>query len=378
MVILKTLQTPFSKARKAPERTALEETYKSLQAIYALEDVDVKSIRKISDPRPMARELIQDAPEKAEPAPLPKDYELDLGPAYRGSMEHFVLKEPIQVLNLSKHAEKCLIDQEKQLIRDLINANFSNLIFIKGMGQGHIDEIQHKLNRYLEGKVLYHSKTVDFACWIRSLLSDLDRRKGHIVLEPFGLANLCPLTQAESVEVRRLTLEKRIEWREEAADQFATLSRKKRAHQEMSLLVDVFIKPWVKKRQGLASQEEIQERLQVISDNPKITPNALEFFKCYFFDAFPPSEFLPSLGQRLYAADPIVENAYHQVVKIAESYFYNPLLQYPLEQLTSLIERECSRRWIGFGEGFVEKTLRHSPAFRVRRDFSGNLRVRHA
>jgi hypothetical protein len=111
---------------------SFEETYKSsyshgLEAIYALETVNVRSIRRLQAPP------AQPPPLRAPCVlPMAPQLEFDFGASFRAWLEPFLLDEPIQVLGLSRHAEKCLLEQRKERLRDLIGCNLRQLIFVKG------------------------------------------------------------------------------------------------------------------------------------------------------------------------------------------------------------------------------------------------------
>src|ERR1700737_1437469 len=101
-----------------PEIQTFVENYKTayshgLENIYTLENFDISSVRRINAIKP------PEAIDKAELSSIslsPKDdsqLELPLGDHFKGTIEHFVLREPITVLGLTKHAEKCLAQYGK-------------------------------------------------------------------------------------------------------------------------------------------------------------------------------------------------------------------------------------------------------------------------
>jgi hypothetical protein len=210
------------------------------------------------------------------------------------------------------------------------------------------------------------------------LTADLERKKLSVALEPFGLSDLLSLTPAENIEVKRLTLEKKMEWREEAAIHFTSENKSAQVHQDMRLMSEVFIQPWMKGRHGIALQNELLERLQQISERPRYTLPALEFLKIHYFRGFPLASIIPGLGNGLFAADIWTATSYQQIITKAKSYFYSAELQYPFDYFISLLEREFCKTWESFPVGMIEKSLRSSPLFRVRKDFTGTLRIRLA
>lgn len=361
--------------------TTFEETYKTayshgFEVIYALENVDVKSICPIERQAPLFPE--ETAPSQRKQW-VSDQYELDLGEEYRGWMPSFLNGEPIQVLGLSRLAEKCLLEHGKQKLQDLIGVHLRDFVFFKGMGQGHLDEIQQKLHCYLDGRALQKCYTVDFAAWMRSLVSVLDRKKTFVGVHPYQLSDLFTLSPMESVEVGRLPLEKRQEWMQEVLEQFRVEQRCQAVSIEMGKVINVFVKPWMRRRLGMASQYELTERLQRISENPTITTSVLHFFSDVYFDQmFPLSGYLDQVDEGLYCVDESIATLYRTIVKKARSYFYKSQVSYPLQQLIRFLEGEFAQCWQGFPDGFTKKVLMQSPHFRVRKSASGELVVRLA
>ena len=205
-----------------------EEIYKTsyshgLETIYGLENIDIKSVRRIE----IASKNTPKRFESKKTQLAPTQEELDLGPGFHGWISPFVKKEPIHVLELTRHAEKCLIDNSKSKLGDLIGANLKDFVFLRGMGQGHIEEIQHKLNTYLEGQALEKSHKINFSSWLKSLVAAQERKKVYALLETYELESRIPLNSGESVEVRKLTLEKKFEWIEELLNKITLLLGKK-------------------------------------------------------------------------------------------------------------------------------------------------------
>lgn len=373
--------TSINKEVLSTDAQTFEQTYKTayshgLEAIYTLENVDIKSIR------PIGESQIVSVQSKNLPEPLPISIpvdcqpEFDLGSEFCVGIDAFVIKEPIQVLNLSRHAEKCLIESGRKVLGDIIGFNLRELVFLKGMGQGHIDEIQQKLLHYIQGKPLKQCRMIDFASWIRSLVADQDRKKIYVLMQTFELSELFSLTPAESVEVRRLTLEKRQEWIEEMLLLFQTQPKQQSVISDMRKVVDVFFKPWIRQRLGFATNMDLVERLERMSCHPQITLRALSFFsEVYYHFGFPLKDYLHQIDDNLYCADIHVVNDYNRIVDCAITYFYKPDVCYLLDELISLVEREFSRKWEGFPEGFIERVFRLSSLFNVRKGVHGHLEV---
>lgn len=363
---------------------SFEETYKTayshgFEAIYALENVDIRSVRRLNDTAPENTKNKAPSPYKLhEEEPLQLD--MDLGPGFREWVEPFLLSEPIQVLGLSKYAEKCLVDHGKNYLRDILGYDLRKLVFLKGMGQGHIDEIRNKLHTYTEGKELAQAKSIDFAGWIRSLVSNSAiKKKVYVCLEDYHLAGVLTLTSVEMMEVRRLTPEKRTEWKKEGLEELTTESRCLALRRQAALICEAFVKPWMVFRLGMAAMSEIQERLERVSECSELTMHALDFFsEIYCNGFFPLAHSLHGVEPELYCMDAQTKEAYEVVVNRALTYFYKGNLHYGLEELVGLLNRECAKFWIGFPEGFPEKVLRLSPLFNIRKTDTGKLLVTKA
>lgn len=361
---------------------SFEEVYKTsyshgLESIYTIETVDLKTVRRIGGPP------VKIIPKAAEASCFPLEkvnlqYEFDFGDVFFENMASFVLEEPIQVLGLSKHAEKCLITNGMTNLNDLSNADLNQFIYLKGMGQGHIDEAQQKLNAYLEGHILKQCPFIDFSAWARSvLLFNSNSKKMFVALEPYQLSDLFVLSPAESVEVRMLTHEKRQEWRQEMMFDF--LTERSGVVSSIHKVVEVYLKPWMRRRHGLATQQEIMERMQRLADQPVMAERVLEFFGAVYFDGrFALADNLIQRDDHLFFVDATSHKNYLEVIDKAKTYFYKSNLSYSLPELSHLLLREFAKAWISFSECYIEKCLRCSKCFRVRKGDSGLLTVRLA
>ncbi len=362
-------------ALKNVEQLSFEETHKAayshgLEAIYSLETVDIKTVRRLSESQPPPQ-----APKKvAAPVVLQDQLEFDFGSAYRGWMEPFIVKEPIQILNLSKQAEKCLIDNGKGQLRHLIEADLRSFVFFKGMGQGHLDEIKQKLTQYLEGHSLKQATKVDFASWMKTLIAAQDRKRCFVLLEQYELTELVTLTPAEGAEMRRLTPEKRQQWIAEMVK--IVDERGGEVRNDFATLMEVFVKPWIRARGGYATRRELEERFMQVSEDPRLTPRVLAFLTDLFLDRSDYTRFLVSADADLFCADAGQVDAYQMIVNQVNSYFYQPQVSYRLQDLIAWIERELAAKWLGFPDTFLEKLLRLSPRYRIRKAPDGKLHIR--
>lgn len=365
-------------ALKNIEGLSFEETHKTayshgLESIYALENVDLKTVRRLGgdEKKPEAPKQFQVIIEEFEEPQL----QLDLGDEWKGKIESFVPQEPIQVLGLAKPAEKCLLEQGKTRLKDLIQADLRSFIFFKGMGQGHLEEIKQKLAHYLQGRSINRSSTVDFHAWIRSLIATYDRKKMFVLFESYGLSEMIALNAAEAMEVRRLTVEKRQDWVKEAIAFLSSEEIATSVKRDIQSIVNILVKPWIRERGGLATLCELEERLLQISPGQNISRLVMAMFgDLYFSKQFPLGSYL-SFVDGNYAVDQDVASCYWEIINRTMSYFYHPEVKYALLELVAYLEKEMALNWHGYRDGTVAKVLRMSPKFRVRKGSSHQLMI---
>jgi len=110
---------------------------------------------------------------------------------------------------------------------------------------------------------------------------------------------------------------------------------------------DNLVIPWIEVRGGIATVDEIKERLERTSSQMP----------------FPKESSLIPLEQGVYASDPEVAERYHALISRAQTYFYDPSCRYPFHQLISWLEREFAIEWENYPQSFITKCLISSPRF---------------
>ncbi|MBA3236729.1 MAG: hypothetical protein H0T62_00060 [Parachlamydiaceae bacterium] len=349
-----------------------------LEKIYGrLETIDIRSVRKISSNSASSVEPQQKKQQKSEPANKTSQLEFNIEPFFRTTLDLFVLREPIQVLGFSRRIEKWLSDQGKLIIADLLENDKLTVAPLKGIGQGHFDEISNKLQTYLNAQSDNETQKIDFNSWLKTLVASLEPKKCALLLETFDLPALLPLTPAEIAEIRKLTKEKRAELIQEAIFEVSTPIKKEQIISDMRELTQIFIKPWLFKRTGISNRHELYDHLLKLSGLHPHLEGILNFMSStYFKNTFILEPFLHTVSEELYCYDLETSVAYHEVIKTAHSYFYKPDLYYPLDALIQWIGREYARKWKGFADNFIERTIRLSTDFRVRKGPSEKLLVK--
>ncbi len=342
-----------------------------LELIYTLQDVDINSVRVFSTSQ--TPEVIT----KKSIVPFPlvhsmeEQLELAFGGIYSKSITPFIAQEPIQVLGLSRQAEKALLDHSKTILMDISYEGLKGL----GIGQGHVDEAVHKLELYLDGRTLDYTFQVDFSSWIRSLVLLADRKKAYVALEAFELQDLITLLPSEGVEVRRLTPDKKAIWTKEFLQQMRSPALTQRFVEDFGKVAEVFLKPWIQGRLGLASKNELSERWERIGDNLNFARAALQLFEFIYGEEEIFSQQLYMIDSALYTNCQQTAQDYQEVVDLAETYMTSSSPEFNLEHLVSLMSSEFALIWRSFPEGFICKAIQLSPKFLIFRDLYSNTLV---
>lgn len=362
-VSLPTQSIKREKREPQPFEVPVKNAYShGLEEIYQLEQVDVKSIRKMSSCQPVYQESTLETPARM----LRTSQEMDLGflPEGRRSVDSFLLDEPVMVLGLTPHIETLFSKMNIVMLRDLMNLDSNALVHMKGMGQGHIEEVKDKLKKYIGGRPLFGCCTLDYESWVKSLVPSAQRKRAYVLLELFDLSSLVSLSPPESVEIRRLSKEQRGDWIAEAKEMFNTYDRRRFLEGRFSEVVEVFLKPWMVNRFGFSTKNDLLERLERLSVKKGVFQKAHAFFSDVFYMGQSPLERM--MGKKegeLFFAHGSALKDFQMVMAAIDPYFYKKGVCYPVFQLVEYVEKELSRDWKGFKAGFVKKVIFSCDAF---------------
>lgn len=354
-----------------------QNTYKKayshgLEEIYALETVDISSVRRIE----VAEISSEHAPATKKVAASLQQHELPLGAEFASGLNSFVLEEPIEALPIGINVVKTLKNEDFLRIADLIDIEPMQLVR-RGLGQGHIDELKKALETYLQDRTLYHTDHVDFEAWMRCMLPMQEKKKTLSILQEYHLEYVVSLTLHEKAETRRATKEMQKRWEQEVKEFCRSPQQMNLFRRRRTQVADVFIKPWMRQREGLAKEYELINRLERTALQ---NHDVRHFIACmqsligetHFFL----KHHLIEVEEATYAVDPTVAKHYQQIIAMTDTYFYKPYVTYFFDELTTLILKECASRWIALTESFVRHVLRASKRYHVQKDQSGVLVVR--
>ena len=315
---------------------SFQETYKlayshGLEAIYSLEHVDIKSVRRLVTPSEKKIEKPKTISVESKEIQL----EFDLGPFFRNWMVPHIAQEPIQVLQLSKHVEKFLLEKN---ICTLGNLKEAQSDVFKGLGQGHIEDIKNKLDLYWD-KPTENSSTIDFLSLLKCLCADLDRKKIYALLDPHGLADWISLSASETMELKKIKTEVLLEWANEITQKLLQGHKHKFLLLQMQLMIDTWIVPWLWRRGNLATSEQVFEALQLRSS----CENHAEKIIPLLFTWAPLKTFLKS-NQKVYACTQAQLSSYETLLEMALSYFPHSTY-YSLSEFENLLRAELAKDW---------------------------------
>lgn len=336
---------------------SFEEVYQNayshgLEQIYKLENVDIRSVRKI-EPRQ----------ESVKKAAIIEQYDedFDLGEGHRLWLSPSVFEEPIEVLELHRQPEKLLKEQGIVNLKHLYEADLTQFIYSKGMGQGHIDEISSKLNNYLSGKAIRRQYHIDFSSWLISILAPLTRKESYLLLEEYRVGHSIVLTPMDLMDVKKMGKESRSAVIKEAKEK--VLLEKHKIIKRFREIESAFIKPWVLGRLGIASRDEVEERLKRKSQE-------IDLKKWQFITTLVPEIEIPEL----YYATPQIEADFLILEKAIRSFIWNDRAVYPLPDLHRLVSEKLSHSFRSLESIKLLKFLETSPAFSLVNE-NGNILV---
>lgn len=346
-----------------------------LEQIYALETVDPSTVKKIELPKSI--EEGQKIAENSQHADLWNgQYQLELGDEYRGWLPPLFLREPVQVLELSQRAEIVCQDRSVERLIDLLGVDFNDWIGEKGVGQGHIDEIQQKFRKYVDGRSLERAYYIEWKSLIRSLTVGMERKKAFALLQEFDLETVLPLTPVERMETLNLQHQTKKIWKEDALQEFRSPTRSSFFKEMLNQITRVFLCPWMRARGGVANLSEVAERAERISEEPELVSRAVKFLReVYCSQNHPLTDFLLEVEPGLYCPDRVTAKAFETICQKALGYFYNQGNIYTFKELNSLLAREFGSMWEGYPVVLAEASLKRSCRFRVRKGESGELVV---
>jgi hypothetical protein len=300
-----------------------------------------------------------------------RELELDLGDGFREWMSPFVYDEPIQMLVLSEQAQRAVVESGMNTVGDIAAAYEEGFSELRGVGQGHIDEIAQKLKSYLKGRDLERAWRIDWVSLVRCVLGNEDSKNATLCCQRYGLENVFELTPAQQMDLRRHSDEQLEKMESAARAQLSTERRVVMLRKKLQQIVSVFVQPWMRDRGGFASGCQVKERISAVSEMSEgsiaSSQQVLQMIEEVFGIVKPIESQLLVVDCDLYVSDHHVQKQYQEIMTIAKSYFYQLSVKYRMSELVTMIEKELAHSWDSYKEGFIEQVLVASPQLVTRK-----------
>ncbi|OJU80413.1 MAG: hypothetical protein BGO10_05825 [Chlamydia sp. 32-24] len=358
------------------DNSSFADTYKKnyshgLEAIYTLENIDLKTIRPLQNSSIAIAETKHSDDIINKELPKSSYY---LPEIFSTEFPSSVPEEPIQVLMLSKQAEVFLLENSVLTLGNLLNFDFAQKT-TKNIGQGHIDEIKFKIQQYVKNKPLQSRTTIDFNSWLNILLKDCDRKTLYFLLEKFDLTEYISLTPMENVEIKKI----KEETKKQLLNDFLNNNSFNNTFikNQIETICRKILQPWLRKRFGLATCNEIYEMIRKRSCQTNHTRKFLFFFsELIYAQDFLFIDNLFKINETLYAESLTVKKEFLLLERVALSYFYKANIEYGLSDLILMILKESAIHWVEFSKEFIEKALFLSNKFHIYRSSSDKLLIK--
>lgn len=336
--------------------------------IYSLEKVDLTTVRKMKMPEDSAPNLSEIKRSTEKPGHEGEE-NLNFGLSSEGTIESLRLSEPIQVLGLSDTAEKKLLEGNKKVLKDLLNLSQQKY----ALGQGHIDEIQSNLEKYLKGSALYSSQTIDYLSILHKIFADLSPLTAYFVLKSHHIEDVYPLSQSDKASLSHMQVADKKAALKEALSVILKSNKVEDLEEMWKRIINAFVIPWMRTLQGLASKKEIRERLVSLGVDEMFARKVVKFLESTYFkkDSFMQNAVETSCDKGVYCIDKELKSLYEMILQKARTYFYRPRLSYELSEIAALLYREFARSWNYIPENLIERVFTLSPYFRVRKGING-------
>lgn len=333
-----------------------------LERIYELETIDPKSIRKMEPLNKSKGEsqFIDDSPQ----------IEFDLGPGFRGWAPPFLLQEPFQVLRLDPKIESILREAHLLRIEDFIAPSFPTPDQLNLLGRARLEMVKSKLTFYLRGKEVKRTRSIDFLSLVKRLFVDFDLKKSYVFLSSYRLQAWLGLTPSELKDVQQLTPRIIQAWKEEAKQYLKALPLKSMLEEQWGVICKEWLYPWMTKRGGVASLDEISQFLLLKAQDLEEAEKALSFL----FEYAPLQEFVMQ-KEGIFSAGSVYDEWLERFFHHANSYFPSYASCYSLEKIIAYIQEEFAKEWIKLEPDFIEKLFRLTPKFSVQANVKGEWLV---
>ncbi len=315
-----------------------------LEAIYALETVDIKTLKLMEEPKKVV--VPKASPLNSFGEELPLEF------PFRKTIPSTFLSLPVECLELPKSLIVKLKEGGVFFSLDLLEKREE---IFKGLLRQERELLENCFERHFKGKNLHFCETIDWVNFLKGALFPIEKKGAYLLLKEYGLEHLIDLPLSLKLSVKTISPFLSKELIEGARAHLKTVSLKP--------FLDVFVVPWMRQRFSLASKEEVIERLIRVSETSDHADKIVSFLS----EVASPFELTP-LSEGVFTVDQFSRDKIYEIEAIAKTYFYKEWVVYPLKTLTRFILAELCSRFIYATEEEVNASLKYCPLFRVRRN----------
>ncbi|GEM_PF-2709312 len=320
----------------------------SLDALYKVETVNLATVRKAT--APSGPKKAEESPRMTPEEPLnPISSNEPIGPALdlvSERLSSFVLQEPIQVLRLSKKLEAQLRAVGKERLIHLLEEKQ--------------EEVQNKLQKRLGPHFSKESGRVDFEALLRAAFHPLSFSFLQEALKPFGLDSIWATSDRQVYE--------------EPTERFLKEVNRFALIESLGAVFKTFIVPWIQRREGVATKGEIEEKLVSLAITERDTAPIFKLFDKLLGKEWM-GEFLVTLEEGVYSSDQKMAEQVKKAEKALLEFFYTEELEYPQEDLLTLVEGALVRRWSLLSRRLLIRTLHSLSRYKLLKRKGGVIYV---
>lgn len=358
----------------------LEDFAEGFDAIYRLEEIDAKAVRKLR-PLSLKTDLASAAPVDhttgRQTLEIRRKFGDDDQPHFAWGhigvkgLRSLKFQEPIGTLALSKHIESKLVESGFRFVGDLVEdrGTFRQL---RSLTHFQAEEVHQALAQYFKSCPTGVVSEFENEHFIRILLASFDCRFAYTFLEQYQLQEIIGLSDSQCQEVRRWSQSQVNHARHTVREQLKKEPRQEWIDYTLKKTAGALILPWIEIRGGIATRREIQEWVDMHSQSAKVNGLMAQLLS----DIWQWPEFLwqPSL-QRVEASrvnDLFASNSHRlrdaeHLLRHIDQRFCRCGQIYPLTFLSHWISREWASCWRELDQSALMRLLNSCSNYRFER-----------
>lgn len=266
---------------------SLEDIEGDLSALYRFTEIDARAVRKLR-PLSLKTDLASVAPAvRARGHAISSSLQMiDTRPQPTFQWGHVGIKalrslkfqELIGTLKLSAHIESKLVESGLRFVGDLVEdrGTFRRL---RSLTHFQIEEVHTALAHYFKSCPTGVVTEFENEHFIRILLAEVESKFAYCFLEQYQLQGILSLSELQKQEVRKWSPSQIAHARTAVLEQLKKGKKEAWIEQTMAKIAGAIILPWMETQGGIATRGEIEEWLDLHSQQPTLTPRITKLLK---------------------------------------------------------------------------------------------------